>query len=134
MAIEFRKEKSWVWLQDFKMDELNGKLGQIVGFDGVKQCYQVFVPGLRLDKVQNKYKFTDFTKDLLKNAILVKKQDDRKIRTLFHEFSSGLLHTAIPIKDENLQDYVGNLVECQFVPPGKDVFRYGENTPKNCKL
>ena len=26
------------------MDELNGNLEQIVGYDGNKQCYQVFVP------------------------------------------------------------------------------------------
>ena len=126
MANEHREEKSWVWLKDLK-NELNGKLGQIIGHDGHTQSYQVFVPGV--DKVQNKYKFTEFTKDSLSNAILVKKQDDRKIQTLFHEFSSGLLHTAIPIKDEKLQDYVGKFVQCQFVPPGKDVFRYGQNTP-----
>ena len=126
MANQRRNEKSWVWLKDCQNDELNGHLGQIVGYDEIRQSYQVFIPGMEC--VRNKYKFTEFTKDSLKSAILVKKQDDRKIRTLFYEFSSGLLLTAIYVKDEKLKDYVGNLVECQFVPPGKDVFRYGQNT------
>ena len=114
--------QSWVWIKDLqrinsKFGPLNGKLGQIVGYDGIKQCYQVFVPDLDSNR---------FDKDSVTDLILVK-QDDQKIRKLFAEFTTKYFSKSMTeIKDENLKDYDGILVECQYVPPGKEVFRYGQ--------
>ena len=125
MSNQPKSVQSWVWIKDLKkvnarFGELNGKLGQIIGYDDIKQRNQVFVPGLDSN---------GFDKDSLTNFILVK-QDDVKIRKLFAEFTRKFLSkSVVDIKDENLKDYDGILVECQHVPPGKEVFRYGRNTP-----
>ena len=117
--------QSWVWIKDLqkvnpRFGQLNGKLGQIIGYDDIKNRCQVFVPNLDSN---------GFDKDYLTNFILVK-QDDKKIRKLFAEFTTNaFIKSLVEIKDENLKEYDGILVECQHVPPGKEVFRYGRNTP-----
>ena len=125
MSNQQKTFQSWVWIKDLqkvntKFGQLNGKLGQIIGYDQYVQRYQVFVPGLDSNR---------FDRDSLTNTILVK-QDDKKIRKLFAEFTTKLLNTSVvSIKDEKLKDYDGILVECQHVPPGKEVLIYGRNTP-----
>ena len=109
--------QSWVWIKDLqrinsKFGPLNGKLGQIVGYDGIKQCYQVFVPDLDSN---------GFDKDSVTNLILGE-QDDQKIRKLFAEFTTKYFSKSMT----EIKDYDGILVECQYVPPGKEVFRYGQ--------
>ena len=70
-----------------------------------------------------------FDKDYLTNFILVK-QDDKKIRRLFAEFTTqAFIKSLVELKDKNLKEYDGILVECQYVPPGKEVFTNGRKTP-----
>ena len=115
----------WVWIKDlqkvnYRFGQLNGKLGQIIGYDDIKHLYQVFVPDLDSN---------GFDEDSLTNFILVK-QDDKKIRRLFAEFTTNaFIKSLVEIKDKNLKEYDGILVECQYVPPGKEVFTYGRKTP-----
>ena len=115
----------WVWIKDlqkvnYRFGQLNGKLGQIIGYDDIKHLYQVFVPDLDSN---------GFDEDSLTNFILVK-QDDKKIRRLFAEFTTNaFIKSLVEIKDKNLKEYDGILVECQYVPPGKEVFTYRRKTP-----
>ena len=115
----------WVWIKDLqtvnaRFGQLNGKLGQIIAYDDIKHVYQVFVPDLDNN---------GFDEDSLTNFILVK-QDDKKIRRLFAEFTTNaFIKSLVEIKDKNLKEYDGTLVECQHVPPGKEVFAYGRKTP-----
>ena len=123
MSNQRKSIPSWVWIKDMqkvnlKFGQLNGKLGQIIGYDHIKHRYQVFVPDLDSN---------GFDKDSLTNIILVK-QDDMKIRRLFAEFTTkAFIKSTVEIKDKNLKEYDGILVECQYIPPGKKVFTYGRN-------
>ena len=123
MSNQRKSIPSWVWIKDMqkvnlKFGQLNGKLGQIIGYDDIKHRYQVFVPDLDSN---------GFDKDSLTNIILVK-QDDMKIRRLFAEFTTkAFIKSTVEIKDKNLKEYDGILVECQYIPPGKKVFTYGRN-------
>ena len=125
MSNQGRVFQSWVWIKDLqkvnpRFGQLNGKVGQIIGYDNVKQRYQVFVPDLDSN---------GFDKDSLTNFILVK-QDDKKIRRLFAEFTTqAFIKSLVELKDKNLKEYDGILVECQYVPPGKEVFTNGRKTP-----
>lgn len=125
MSNQGRLFQSWVWIKDLqkinpRFGQLNGKLGQIIGYDKIKQRYQVFVPDLDSN---------EFDKDSLTNFILVK-QDDKKIRRLFAEFTTqAFIKSLVELKDKNLKEYDGILVECQYVPPGKEVFTNGRKTP-----
>ena len=100
MSNQRKSIPSWVWIKDLqkvnpRFGQLNGKLGQIIGYDDIKHLYQVFVPDLDSN---------GFDEDSLTNFILVK-QDDKKIRKLFAEFTTNaFIKSLVEIKDENLKE------------------------------
>ena len=130
--------KSWVWIKDLVQGQaLNGKVGEVIGFDPAKKRYMIFIPDLDENGFSSEYltehilqrdlKFLTHD-DIVKNhrekanrapfnAGLPHKQNEEVLRKLFSQETNS--PNIKLIKPENLSPYKKtDLIECQYVNSG----------------